>query len=342
MSAEEGPNKGRVLVVDDEPQIRTACQQALESAGYQVESAADGAGALRDLKAGSFDAAVLDIVLPDLSGLELLRALREHDPDIVVVLITGFASLDTAMEAVRLGAYEYLRKPFRVQDLVRIVERGLESRRLRGHNSILLAELQRTNEELLRRQEQLHERMRMAADELAAFVELGRRLGEGGSSTDLLIAILQAGVRVTRARAAAAYRLDPEERRLRGLIGVGLPTADVADARLSLGQGLIGRVAARGVPLIENDVLAGPIADDEYLGFLGVQSVLAAPLVWDHEVVGVVTFFDNQEGGFSEQSLNLVRLLAEQAARVVAIAGDEVGDATSPGASEFVDLADLL
>ncbi len=342
MPAEGGPNNGRVLVVDDEPQIRTACQQALERSGYQVEVAADGAGALRHLEAGPFDVAVLDIVLPDLNGLELLRTLREHDPDLVVVLITGFASLDTAMEAVRLGAYEYLRKPFRVQDLVRIVERGLESRRLRGRNSTLLEELQRANEELLRRQEQLHERMRMAADELAAFVDLGRRLGEGGSPTDLLHAILQAGVRVARARAAAAYRLEPDDGRLRGLIGVGLPAADVADARLSLGQGLLGRVAARGVPLIENDVLAGPIADDEYLGFLGVQSVLAAPLVRDHEVLGVLALFDNEDGGFSEQSLNLVRLLAEQAARVIAVAGDEAGVEAPPGSAEFVDLADLL
>ncbi len=342
MSAETGSNAGTVLLVDDEPQIRIACRQALENSGYHVVTAEDGAGALHALSGKRFDAAVLDIMLPDTDGLELLRAIRERDRDIIVVLITGFASLDSAMEAVRLGAYDYVRKPFRTRDLVRILDRGIESRCLRGQNDELLAELRMANEELVRQQEQLRERVRMATDELAAFVELGQRLSEGSGLPQTLRSILAAGVQVTRARAGAAYRLEPEANVLCGVIGVGLPPGDVKRARLHLDQGVLGRVVARGVAQIENDVLAGPVADDDYLGFLGVQSVLATPLVWEEDAFGVLALFDQESGGFSEDSLNLVRLLADQAARVLAAMGDAPSSDPRPPASEFIDLSDLL
>ncbi|MEA3401246.1 MAG: response regulator [Armatimonadota bacterium] len=335
-------SSGAVLVVDDEPQIRSVCQEALEKAGYEVVTAADGASGLQALEGRQFDAAVLDIVLPDTDGLQLLRAVRERDEDVVVVLVTGFATLDTAMEAVRLGAYEYVRKPFGASDLVRIIRRGLEGRRLKGRNEELLEELRRANEELLQQQEQLQERMRIATDDLTAFVELGRRLAEGGDLTQTLRAMLRAGMQITRARAAAVYRVHQQPPRLRGLVAEGMAERDVVGVQLPMGEGLLGRAAAGGAQ-IENDVLAGPIADDQHLSFLGVQSVLAAPLVCADVVVGVVAFFDQESGGFSEESMDLVRVLSSQAARVVeALAEADEDDRGEPDSGEFVDLTDLL
>lgn len=342
MSGAQGVHKGTVLIVDDEPQIRAVCAQALEQAGYAVVVAEDGESALRELGSCRFDAAVLDIVLPDTDGVELLRAIRERDREVVVVLVTGFASLDTAMEAVRLGAYEYVRKPFRAAELLRIVERGIEGRRLRGRNDELLAELRRANEELIRQQEQLRERMRVATEDLTAFVELGQRLSGGGTLAETLQSILEAGARLTRARAGAAYALRGDPPRLHGILGVGLPAHEVTGARVALDEGVLGRVAARRVAHVENDVLAGAVADDDYLGFVGVQSVLAAPLISDDQVHGVMAFFDHAEGQFSEDSMNLVRVLAGQAARVVAAMAQGGGAESGPPSTGFVDLADLL
>lgn len=341
MAANAGTDGGAVLVVDDEPQIRAICCQALERAGYQVATAADGVEALRALTRTAFDAAVLDIVLPDTSGLELLRAIRERHPGTVVVLITGFASLDSAMEAVRLGAYEYLRKPFRASDLARIVARGIEGRRLRGRNDELLAELRRANEELLARQHQLREHARLETGDLAAFVELGRRLSAATGLAETLQHILAAGIAVTRAKAAAIYRIDPTQGALRGVAAIGLPVREVAEARIAPDEGLLGRAAARGLALIENRVLGAEAVGDRYLSFLGVESALVMPLAWDDEVCGVMALFDQQDGAFAEQSMNLVRVLAGQAARVVAaLPAHTVAEEPSP--SEFVDLADLL
>lgn len=334
--------KGTVLVVDDEPNIRSVCRDALERANYEVILAEDGEAALRHLEATPVDAAVLDIVLPDTDGLQLLQAVKEHSEDAVIVLITGFASLDTAMEAVRLGAYEYVRKPFGAWDLVRIVDRGMEGRRLRGRNDELLDELQRANEELVAQQDQLRERMRIATDDVTAFVDLGRRLSDNTDLGETLHSILAAGRQVTRARAGAIFRVARGVRRLHGVISEGLPGADATRADLAIGNGLLGEVADRGEARIENDVLAGPIADDEVLGMLGVQSVLASPLVWHDEVRGVMAFFDHEEGEFSQDSLHLVRVLSAQAARVLA-AMDEVNvGETERGEDDFIDLAELL
>ncbi len=332
-----------VLVVDDEPYIREVCGRALKRAGYTVALAKDGADAHRELAETDFAAAILDINLPDTDGLQLLQEVKEQNPDAVVVLVTGFASLETAMEAVHLGAYEYVRKPFGTVDLVHIVERGLESQRLKGRNDELLSELQATNENLVAQQEHMREQMRIASEDLTAFVELGRRLSETSDLSETLQSILKAGLQLTRARAAAAYRIDRDADVLRGVSTVGLATRDVVGVELPLNSGLLGSAASANAPQIENDMLAAPIADDEHLGFLGIQSVLANPLTWDGTVYGVMALFDQTEGGFSEESLDLVQVLAAQAARVVGTMPEEPEQQpASTDEDDFVDLADLV
>lgn len=333
----------RVLVVDDEPYIREVCARALQRVGYQVALAEDGAEAHAELEATGFDAAILDINLPDTDGLQLLQDVKQHNEDAVVVLITGFATLETAMEAVRLGAYEYVRKPFGAVDLVHIVERGLESQQLKGRNDELLQELQATNEHLVAQQEQMRERMRIASDDLTAFVELGRRLSETSELPETLESIMRAGLQVTHARAGAAYRRHEAPPCLRGIMALGIADRDVVGVELPLSNGLLGTTAKTGVARIENDLLDDSIADDEHLGFLGVQSVLVSPLTWDETVHGVLALYDHGDGGFSQESLNLVHVLSAQAARVVAAMQQTPPEPDLPRDEDgFVDLADLL
>ena len=333
----------RVLVVDDEPYIREVCGQALQRAGYQVALAEDGEVADRELSAARFDAAILDINLPDTDGLQLLQKVKQHNANAVAVLITGFATLETAMEAVRLGAYEYVRKPFGAAELVRIIERGLESQHLKGRNDELLHELQAANEDLVSQQEHIRERMRIASEDLTAFVELGRRLSETSELPETLQSIMRAGLQVTHARAAAAYRAEDNPPCLRGIMALGVAERDVVGVELPAREGLLGTVAVGGVARIENDLLDGSIADDEHLGFLGIQSVLVSPLMWDETVHGVLALFDHQGDGFSEESLNLVRVLSAQAARVVAAMEWTPAASNAPtDTDDFVDLAELL
>ncbi len=124
------PKAARILVVDDEGAIRYSISKTLQRVGYQVSSAASGEEALLMLDEMPFDVVLTDIRMPGLSGVELLAKIKERAPDTVVILMTAYASLGTAVEALRLGAHDYLVKPVTNQDIRQSVARGLE----RAHN----------------------------------------------------------------------------------------------------------------------------------------------------------------------------------------------------------------
>ena len=121
----------RILVVDDERMIRWGLARALEEAGYQVDQAGGAKEALEIALREPTDAVLLDLKLPDGSGIEVLRALRKHSPLLPVVMITAHASIEGAVEAVKEGAYDYLSKPFELEEVIQTVARALEAGRLR-------------------------------------------------------------------------------------------------------------------------------------------------------------------------------------------------------------------
>ncbi len=123
-----------ILVVDDEPAVLEVCRRVLQRSGYHVVAAASGAEALARFQAERFDLLLSDIKMPDLDGLEVLRRVKEINPAIPVVLITGFGTLETAIRAVQLGAAGFLLKPFHGEDLSRAVEEALSKSRLWREN----------------------------------------------------------------------------------------------------------------------------------------------------------------------------------------------------------------
>ncbi len=124
--------EARILVVDDEPGIREGCRKILESEGYDVEVAEDGLQglAMATRKEKPFDLVLADLKMPGMDGVELLGKIREHDPEIITIVITAYATLETAIQATRQGAYGYLPKPFTPDELLLHLRKGLEKRRL--------------------------------------------------------------------------------------------------------------------------------------------------------------------------------------------------------------------
>jgi signal transduction histidine kinase len=123
-------NKSRILVVDDEPAILTTVTAILAQEGYEVDSAPDGETAVRAIAERHYDLVLTDLKLPGVDGLGVLAEVQKHSPDTVTVMMTGYGSVDSALEAIQLGAYEYLLKPTGVHELKLAVRRSLERKRL--------------------------------------------------------------------------------------------------------------------------------------------------------------------------------------------------------------------
>ena len=133
----------RVLVVDDEEVIRDILATLLEREGWQVTTASNGTRALSAFEAEPHDVVLLDLMLPDRPGLEVLAEIRRRDPDAVVVIVTAYSSIEGAIEAMRLGAFHYIPKPFQNEEVLLTVEKGAETRRLTEENRRLKEELSR-------------------------------------------------------------------------------------------------------------------------------------------------------------------------------------------------------
>jgi two-component system phosphate regulon sensor histidine kinase PhoR len=123
--------ESHILVVDDELGIREGCKRALSAEGFIVDGAEDGNEGLNKVKKNAYDLILVDLMMPGISGLELIERIQLIDPEIILVVITGHATIETAVEAMKKGAYDYLPKPFSPEALAAVVKRGMETRNLR-------------------------------------------------------------------------------------------------------------------------------------------------------------------------------------------------------------------
>lgn len=132
-----------LMVVDDDDEFRDALVRRFSRGGFRIADAANGAAALELVQRREFDVAVIDMMMPTMSGIEFLEHLKEQHADCEVVVLTGKGSIETAVQAMKLGAFDYLQKPFPLQDLESVVRRAFERRELRKENRQLKVLLER-------------------------------------------------------------------------------------------------------------------------------------------------------------------------------------------------------
>jgi two-component system, sensor histidine kinase and response regulator len=136
ISAEENV----IFVIDDDEIIRLSCEQILQKSGYKVETFGNGHQGIERLKQVRPPLLVVDIKMPELDGFEVIKIVRKIDPDVVIVVITGYATIETAIDAMKMGAYDFLPKPFTPNELRLIIDRGIERWRLAKEAKLLRKE----------------------------------------------------------------------------------------------------------------------------------------------------------------------------------------------------------
>ncbi len=135
--------KGTIHVIDDEPIIHDVLSQLLSSEGYEVVLSSSGEEALEKHSAQFYDVTLLDLLMPGLDGIEVLKGIKKIDPQAVIIIITAYASVESAISAMKMGAYDYIQKPFKHDELLLIIERALEHKSLKDENVRLRDELDR-------------------------------------------------------------------------------------------------------------------------------------------------------------------------------------------------------
>jgi len=136
--------QNRILVVDDESDMRKGLQKILSRKGYSVDTAEDGIRAVEKMKQSSFQVVIADLKMPSVDGIDVLRKAKDIDQAIAVIIITGYGTVTSAVESMRLGAFDYIAKPFKPDDISLVVERALEKERLlpeEEHRETLLPEV---------------------------------------------------------------------------------------------------------------------------------------------------------------------------------------------------------
>jgi DNA-binding NtrC family response regulator len=131
----------RILVVDDEDYMREVVRRALENAGFEVDEAADGKTAITMLRQYPYNVIITDLRLPGLTGEAVLEEARSLFPETIVIVMTGFGNIQSAVEAIRKGAYDYIPKPFQLAEMVMRVEKGLDEHQIKSENRMLRGEL---------------------------------------------------------------------------------------------------------------------------------------------------------------------------------------------------------
>ena len=268
----------RIMIVDDSLEVCNVVRVSLADQGYEITAAHDGMQALEQIRAQPFDVVILDLMLPDLDGIEILQYIREQELDTEIIILTAYASLETAIEALRLGAYDYIIKPFHVNTLQSAVRRAVEKQHLETR--------------------------------LAAIYDLSHEIALSLDVRQVAQSVLEVVERVLGFETGGLGLVDEEQNELYwpAVHGIKQETAP----RMSLtDEGGIAVAAVRsGRPLYVPDVREDP----RYLAVNATtRSELAVPLKIGGHVIGVLNTESDEVDGFSQSDTRLISTLAAQA-----------------------------
>lgn len=276
--------KERILIAEDEPVVRDVCVRATREDGYEIQVVASGAEAIKAAREQPFDLFLTDVRMPGMSGLEAFRAIQEFYPDIVGVAMTGYATMEAAIEALQLGFHDFILKPFSPDEVRRAVARALERKRLRRENARLKA--------------------------LIPFYKLTEAFMAITSVDDLLQEIIGVAVQEGNVDVVAILLFDPAQQTYKVRAAVGLPAE-------AMGRQL-GPAQEQTIRHILETTLPTTWSGDQVpdLPFTaGVQELLAVPLITQGHTFGLMLVGRRTRGAtLAGADTEMFSVLAGQAA----------------------------
>ena len=307
--------RARVMVVEDDATVADVLREVLADEPFELTFVATAEEAMRHMAGGCPDLILTDISLPGKSGLDVMRVARHADPEVAVVLMTGHATVQNSIDALREGASDYITKPF--DDIVEIpktLERHLRSRRLKLENRALLEQLRRQNETLQRHEQELRDRIALATSNLDTLYRVSMEIGANLELQPRLARVVETAARLVAAAAAVVYLQtdDGSEYRAAAVHGLEWPADDPALPHFRSGHGWLGQAVNAQAP---SRFGAAGAESRELPGFPGriARDVLVVPMVQERVAIGVLVVLDRAES-FSDDDLEFLRMFTTQAA----------------------------
>ncbi len=280
--------KAKILVADDEPAVRGICLRSLTRAGYKVVSVNNGREAIERARQEPFDLFLTDLNMPGIGGLEAYRIIQSFAPDMVMVVITGFGTLEAAIEALKLGASDFILKPFHADQLRATIARALYKQELERDNARLKA--------------------------LVPLFDLSQVFMSSVDLNTIPKHIVQIARKEMKADSSSLMLLD-DNGELTIQAGEGLPDGVLAGTRQRGDESIAGYVATHREPVI----LQGDLKDDPRFASMGgtknITSAISLPLILKDQILGVLNVSRTQPGPlFTKADVEFLSVLASQAA----------------------------
>jgi CheY-like chemotaxis protein len=281
--------KGRILVLDDEQIVLDSITRVLASEGYEVTTCSSGPEAVTMLKEGSYDILTTDLKMPGMDGLQAMEELADVDPDLSMIMITAYPTVDTAVKAMKFGAVDYLTKPFTPEQLSDLVAYVMANRRQR-----------------------LEKRYREDT-----FAEIKESVSSTLNLRHVLDLIAEGVVRVMKVKGSTLSLLDTNRRKLRVFASYGLPEEYVDKGPLDAEKS-IGEVMLQGKHVHIADAATDPrVQYPEAAKRHGIASILSVPLIVRNHVIGALRIYTSEPRSFSDEEIRFLYGFAEQVALAI-------------------------
>jgi K+-sensing histidine kinase KdpD len=291
--------KESILVVDDDLDFLDVIQQILEKKGYQISTVPTAGEAISLLKEHFYNAAILDISLPDADGTDLLSKILEMRPEIIAIMLTGHSSVTNAIESLNRGAFSYLEKPLDPDTLLTVINRGMEKQRLVFENRQLMNELERHN--------RITNTLLSISQTVAQTLDLQK----------IIDSALEKVTECTGLEACFIYLRDKNILKLKGHHGLSIKTAAEIPQELSTASGIFSNLMEQSGPIIIEDLKNSQETDLKFLSDFGYRSFAGVPLTILGENIGVLGIATDFNQSFSPNNIELLTGIGREIAIAV-------------------------
>ena len=279
-----GTVKAKILVIDDETIVHESCNRILTEEGYAIESAFTGQEGFTKMEEETYDLVITDLKMPGISGMEALKKIKEDNPNVGIIMITGYSTAETAVEAMKLGAFDYLPKPFTPDELTAVVSKALEKKRV-------LLETQHLEN---------------------AYQDATKAISSSLNLNEVLNLIVKSVVNLLDVKGCGVNLLDATGKRLETRVASGLSEGYLAKGPIFAEKSITEAIEGKTV-FIKDASKDSRIQYPNEAHNEGIVSILSIPLKAKDKVIGVLRVYTGVVRQFTDKEMDLIYKLAEQA-----------------------------